>query len=86
MSMMRCNDCCGYFDTDDGDGCWEIKGKDYVCQSCLEDPVSDYLDDGDLKPEHLSEDAKRERARRDRGEMMAALAEEALAEDMSVRP
>ena len=78
MSMIICNDCGGYCDTDDGGGCWEIKGKDYVCQTCLEDPDHDYLneDDGDLKPEHLSDMAKQDRAFHDRGEAMAAMAED----------
>lgn len=78
MSMMQCKDCDRFIDTDDGEGCWEIKGKDYVCQICLEDPERDYLEeDGDLKPEHLSETAKRERALHDKGEKMAGQAEDA---------
>lgn len=74
MSVMQCTACGNFIDTDyDSEGCWEIKGKDYICQTCFED--SDYLaEDGDVKPELLSDSAKRERAMHDRGKMMAAMA------------
>ena len=76
--MIRCNCCDDFFDTDGGEGSFEIKGKDYVCQPCLEDESRDYLDEdtGDIRPQHLSEGAKRERALHDKGEAMAALAED----------
>lgn len=55
MSMIICTDCGGFCDTDDGEGSFEVKGKEYVCQACLEDPESDYLDEdtGELKA-HLA--------------------------------
>jgi hypothetical protein len=78
MSMMRCGCCDGFSDTDDGEGTFEIKGRDYVSQTCLEDEAHGYLDEdtGDIKPEHLSDSAKRDRALHDKGEAMAAQAED----------
>ena len=73
MSMMRCNCCGNYIDTDyNAEGEWDVpvkgsdKKKDFVCGSCCEEFLTE---DG-----VFDEDLPADRAMRDRGDAIAAMA------------
>jgi len=75
MSMMRCNCCGNHIDTDfDCEGAWDVvvKGSDkkkaFVCGSCCEE----YLTEDEI----FDPDLPAERAMRDKGDAMAAKAED----------
>jgi hypothetical protein len=74
MSMLACSYCGDFADTDDGEGLWDVpkvnstKVYEFVCGRCRENHVTE---DGKLDP-NLEE----QRALHDRGEAMAAMAED----------
>jgi hypothetical protein len=74
MSILACSYCGDFADTDSGEGHWDVKRVrstrilDFVCGCCVEKYVNE---DGELDP-NLEE----ERAMHDKGEALAAMAED----------